>query len=187
MKGMESTGSCEMCGKNARLRKYDLDGAIMEACSECGKYGKLVSRDPQKNTPYEPRRGSGSQEPGTQWQQSRTQSTSSPKTANYRSRRPKIGDEMMVEDYGTRIAKARQRAGLDRKTLAKEIKETESLILRIEQEKIHPSDTVVDKLEKFLSIKLKTISIGAISTAEYKSKSAKGMTLGDIVRIKKKK
>ncbi|MHA1168403.1 MAG: multiprotein bridging factor aMBF1 [Candidatus Hodarchaeales archaeon] len=184
---MDNFGECEMCGKKARLRKYDLDGAIMEACDECGKYGKLVSKVPKKKSPYEPRWGPESQTSASPWQQSRSQSPSSSRPAKYRSRRPKIGDEMLVENYGAVIAKARQKAGLDRKTLAKEIKETESLILRIEQEKIHPSDTVVNKIEKYLNIKLKTINIGAISTAEYKSKSTKGMTLGDIVRIKKKK
>ncbi|MHA2298545.1 MAG: multiprotein bridging factor aMBF1 [Candidatus Hodarchaeales archaeon] len=177
---------CEMCGKKAFLKKYDIDGAIVEACHQCGKYGKLVT-PPKTKTPYTPRWGPDSGSNRISSTTSRVQSSPTRQTRQKRSVRVKT-ELMLVDNYGRLIANAREKAGFDRKELARQIKETESLILRIEQEKIRPDDSVVKKLEKYLRIKLKTTQLGALSSAEFMEKpGSRSMTLGDIVRIKKKK
>ncbi|MFW9991560.1 MAG: multiprotein bridging factor aMBF1 [Candidatus Odinarchaeota archaeon] len=178
---------CEMCGKKAYLKQYEIDGAIVEACPQCGRYGKPVVQTPIK-TPHQPRWRSNTE--STEMQERSRPIRSKQVTSKSRPKRygAGSGEEMLVDNYGSLIIKARMKAGLERKDLAMQIKETESLIFRIEQEKIRPDDTVVRKLEKFLKIKLRTTEMGALSTAEFLEKpSAKGMTLGDVVHIKKKK
>ncbi|MCD6434109.1 MAG: TIGR00270 family protein [Candidatus Diapherotrites archaeon] len=61
----------------------------------------------------------------------------------------------LVDFYGLRIRVARENKGLTREELAKRIMEKESLIRRIELEKVIPPDSVIEKLEKFLGINLR--------------------------------
>ena len=50
---------CEICGKEARLKRTLIEGVEMMACDECSKYGivlperkKIVQRKPKKIIPY---------------------------------------------------------------------------------------------------------------------------------------
>ena len=61
----------------------------------------------------------------------------------------------IVPDFGKRIRKAREAKGLTAKELAMKIFEKESLLHRIENQAIKPSDLMIEKLEKQLGIQLK--------------------------------
>jgi putative transcription factor len=63
------------------------------------------------------------------------------------------GNEIM-NDYGSIIKNAREKAGLTNKDLAIKINEKESLIARIERNQLIPEERVAKKLEKLLGIKL---------------------------------
>jgi len=57
-------------------------------------------------------------------------------------------------DFQRIIRKAREKMGLNIKDLAREIKEKESIISRVESGKLKPTIDLARKLEKFLRIKL---------------------------------
>ena|SRR3989338_3725513 len=66
-----------------------------------------------------------------------------------------IKEDFNVQDnYGQTIGKARQKAGLTLKELALKVFETESLIKKVESNKMAPDEKLTKKLEKALNIKL---------------------------------
>ena len=83
------------------------------------------------------------------------------------------------------IQEARRARGLDRADFAKMIKEKETLLARIEAEKVLPTDRIVAKIERELDIELKTEVVDESSTTE--SFISKSTTLGSIAKIKRKK
>lgn len=94
----------------------------------------------------------------------------------------KESEEDLVPDYGRLIVKERQNKGMRREEFAKRINEKESVIRRVEDEKIEPDRKLIKKIEKFFGIKL---------TQEYKEerrckkeKKKVGLTVGDVVEIK---
>jgi putative transcription factor len=66
--------------------------------------------------------------------------------------------------------------------LAKKIGEKESLLRKIEKEEIRPSDKVIDKLERFLKIKLRE-KIEAKPKKEKKEEDIK-LRIADVVKIR---
>jgi putative transcription factor len=88
----------------------------------------------------------------------------------------------LVENYGKRIRKARESLGLNIEEFAKRIAEKESLMRKIENQQMKPDKKLVDKIEKFLKIKITETpeerKIGG------KSKKQETLTIGDIARIK---
>ncbi len=59
-----------------------------------------------------------------------------------------------MEGYGRKIKEARERAGLKQAELAKRINEKQSLLRKIENEEIIPTDEVRRKIERVLDISL---------------------------------
>jgi putative transcription factor len=95
--------------------------------------------------------------------------------------------ELEVADgFGQLIAGARKRMGLPLEVLAERINEKHSFLERVEHEKTLPDEKLARKLEKELGIKLlQEVSSGAAVNA--KDGQGKGMTLGDILEIQKRK
>jgi len=60
----------------------------------------------------------------------------------------------LVEDYGQRIKKAREKAGLKQAAFAQKINEKQSLLRKIEREEVLPSEAVRRKIERSLNISL---------------------------------
>jgi len=56
------------------------------------------------------------------------------------------------EDYGRKLKEAREKAGLKQAELAKRINEKQSLLRKIENEEIIPSDEVMRKIERVLTL-----------------------------------
>ncbi len=70
---------------------------------------------------------------------------------------------------------------LNREEFAKRIKEKESVIRRVESEEMTPDDALIQKIEKFLGIKLRKIyEEKPVRKKEIKEK----LTLGDVVEVK---
>ena len=92
----------------------------------------------------------------------------------------------IIEGYGAIIAGARKRLGLPMEVLAERINEKLSFLERVEHEKTLPDEKVAHKLEKELGIKLLQ---GATQTSGSftSDRQGKGMTLGDILEVQKKK
>jgi len=90
----------------------------------------------------------------------------------------------VAQDYDARIRQAREAAGLSQSELAGQLNEKASLIRKLEQGDMLPSDSVQTKIERELDIDL-TESGGSGDDADWGGGSADGtMTLGDKVQRK---
>lgn len=91
--------------------------------------------------------------------------------------------EEIASDYDRRIREARESAELTQEDLADDINEKVSLIRKLENGKMRPSDEVQKKLERRLDISLTEGEIEA--DEEWESDGTEqGLTLGDMVKRK---
>lgn len=161
---------CESCGK--KMESYEaylvlIEGARLSVCPSCSRLGKVLQspNSPKRQAPI-----SYSAKP---------QSLSSLKS----------GFEL-VENYGQKMRQARNGLQLPLNVLAEKIAEKESFLERIENEKTLPSENLARKIEKELGIKLlEETSVQSQSDSDLPKKylASKGLTLGDILEIEKKK
>lgn len=157
---------CELCGAKIRgpSRTVRIEGAELEVCAQCAKYGTEV----QKPKKAETRRA-----------------VSQPSVKAPVRKRRDVFDFMegeIVDNYGEKIRNARMARGWTQKDLAMEMKEKELLIKKIEKEDLIPEDDVRVKIEKTLGIRL-------IDTSEEEEESRRKAkmvpTMGDVISIKK--
>ncbi|MCD6247697.1 MAG: TIGR00270 family protein [Candidatus Diapherotrites archaeon] len=117
---------CEVCGREAKLIRAEIEGAELLVCSKCASLGKPLYKPEGKSKLFA------------------------------RKDYPKIEEPFtLIENYGEVIRKAREKKGLTREELAKKLFEKESVLQRIEANKLEPSDALVLKLEKVLGITLR--------------------------------
>lgn len=89
----------------------------------------------------------------------------------------------LAQDFDQQIRQAREQAGLSQDDLAKQLNEKASLIRKLEQGEMLPTDEMQQKLERTLDIDL--TAGGSAADAEWESDSAGGgYTLGDVVERK---
>ncbi len=177
---------CEICGKKAdKLKKVNVEGAIVEACANCAPLGTpLPSKKILKKQPLKGKTSTGY----------RIDKKSPRKVTRKAKIPPKdVLDEgkwVLATDYNKLIANARQKMGIKREQLGSLIGERESTIAHIERGDIVPTETQIKKLEKTLKISLKEEVLLAPSlekTQKNGKRKSKELTLGDIVVIKKHK
>ncbi|MFA6036307.1 MAG: multiprotein bridging factor aMBF1, partial [Candidatus Micrarchaeia archaeon] len=150
-------GECEICGAEGADYLALIEGARMRVCADCAAGGQLLQGPPK---PVQ-RPAAGLQSTGRQ-----------------------KSEVDVVPDFGAKIKNAREKMHLERKVLAEMISEKESIIERLEHEKMLPPETVALKLQKALGIVLlEQVGTGGGS---YSKDVKKGLTLGDIVFVKKK-
>ncbi len=133
-----------MCGKKVpKTQKVMIDGAILNVCDECAKFGTPVIKKneyrhvdsikvsmPEKHDPVYV-----------------------PKPAKPRPRRNDDNMEI-VEDYAELIKNARERLAMSQTDLASKIFERKNVISSIERGDLMPDIKTARKLEKILGIKL---------------------------------
>ncbi len=128
---------CEICGKEiGKLRQTVVDGNTLFVCEECASFGKEKAVEKTEKTVQKPA----------------PQRTILP--PEFRKKEFDLGLEI-VDDFGKQIRKAREAKGMTTKELAMKIFEKESLLHRIENQAIKPSDEMIKKLGKQLGIQLK--------------------------------
>lgn len=91
-----------------------------------------------------------------------------------------------VENLEVKVRKAREKSGWSQEDLGRKIREKVSLLKKIETGKVLPNYELATKLEHTLKIKL----VAPPSKPETQPTpvfSSRGVTLGDIVHLKKKK
>ncbi|MEW6329184.1 MAG: multiprotein bridging factor aMBF1 [Candidatus Micrarchaeota archaeon] len=148
---------CEICGKAGGDYYVLIEGAKLYVCASCAKLGKVL-RAPAPRAP--PKKFTGEK-----------------KTSARR-------EIELVPDFGERIRNARKKMHLERAVLGEMINEKESFLERVENDKAVPTEALARKLEKALGIKLlEEVTYGEVSG---KAAGAGGVTLGDIVFLKKK-
>lgn len=152
---------CERCGRRSKLTLVKIDRAEMYVCDDCKRFGSVV----EKKIEYRP----------------------APKPAQInRAGKPdalsKRGKEL-ADDYPTRIQRGRERIGFSREDLGRKINERISVIAQLEHGQMHPSDTLIKKLQKALDIELMEEVEEVSQPSQARST---GMTLADFIVEKKK-
>lgn len=148
-----------MCGREALLFKTKIEDAVMTVCKDCSKYGIVLSvvADPE--------------------QEAR-------KRTVVEEVKPEI-IEVVVSGYSNIIRKAREKLGLSQKDFAKKISEKESIVHKMETGHFAPSLKIAKKLEKMLNVKL-IEETGEANESYSAPKKEESLTLGDVVKLKKK-
>ncbi len=123
---------CEICGTEIKGEaQYIIIGSSkLMVCKSCARYGTIVV---DKKTKHESRVKSESR--------------------LYELMDHEIEEGMEgMEGYGRRIKEAREKAGLKQAELAKRINEKQSLLRKIENEEIIPSEEVMRKINRVLNL-----------------------------------
>jgi len=136
---------CEICGKEtSEVKTIDLEGSTLIACPECASYGKEIESGSSMSESARPSLS--------------TRIIRQPPAQTIRQPRFQNKELELVElipDFGKVVRKAREGKGLTVKELAMKIFEKESLLHRIENQSIKPSDAIIAKLGKQLGVELK--------------------------------
>lgn len=150
--------TCDICGNSPVRAQILLEGAKLLACARCMRGGKVLHRFDEGGAPI----------------------AKPPPSAVETS-------EEVVEGYGKLIKRAREKAGLPVAVVAERIKEKESYLAAIEQERFMPTLDVARKLEKELGIRLIEKVAGPVGGPTTKAGSFSPPTLADMIDTKKKK
>jgi len=149
---------CEICGKEAKLKRALVEGVEMLVCQDCSKYG-MVLPEKRASPVLKPKK----------------------KTLPY-SR--DVFEEMkqeLVPGWGKKIREAREKAGMTREEMGAKVGEKTNTIAKIENEELRPPDATVKKIEKLLGISLFQEVEGGV----IKKKEARPLTLGDLIKNEK--
>ncbi len=120
--------TCEICGKEYdNCYMVSIEGAKMVSCAKCSAGGKILYEIKAEKNPGRQRNVNSGE----------------------------ILEEYdIAEDYGQIIRKKREQLGFSMQVLAERINEKESMLKRIEEERLLPSPELVKKLENELGINL---------------------------------
>ena len=148
---------CDMCGSGGKLYEAIVEGAQLNVCDNCKKFGKVLGAVKQKVEEKISRSGKIKE--------------SQPETI-----------EIIVSDYAEKIRKKRESLGLRQEDFAKKINEKESLIQKIESGHFEPSIELAKKIGRFLGIRL--IEDYEEKLEELKKSKTDSFTIGDFINIK---
>jgi putative transcription factor len=156
---------CELCGKPGETRPTFIEGTQLRLCKECQKFGdKKSAASPESAT--------------------KIVIASRLEQRERRMRTKDVYKEEesweLVDDYPERIRKGREAKGWKQEVLGAKINEKHNVISRVEAGSLKPTDDLVRKLEKALSIVL--MEKVPLIKAEPKAVSGKTLTLGDLIK-----
>jgi putative transcription factor len=158
-----------MCGKEfPTLRRALIEGTTMSVCGNCVKFGVEQA-------------GARTEVTG------RSQTTQAMERRAVRGKPRDIYDNMqeeLVEDYGERIRRGREKKGMTVEQLGERIKERASNLANAEKGTYHPPDTLIAKLERELGIKLKEKpeTPAGMGGQAFTATAQKDLTLGDLIK-----
>ncbi len=150
---------CDMCGGEGKLYKTIIEGAELNACSDCSKFGKVIAIIKEESS-----------------EEIKKQTT--------RQETEKDILEVVVEDFADRVKKKREQLNLTQKDFAKKLSEKESIIHKIETGSFVPPFGLAKKLERLLHIKL--IEQHEESHKNPAKSKVDNLTIGDFIKTKKK-
>lgn len=152
--------NCDMCGKEARLFKTDVEGSILNLCEGCSRFGKVILAVKVE------------------------EKTARKKEKEIKLDKPKREEIMLtiVPDYGEIIKQKREQLGIKQEDFAKKINEKSSLIHKIEINQFEPPIGLARKIERFLHIKL--IEQQELKPSTLSKTKREHFTIGDFVKVK---
>lgn len=165
---------CDVCGRKIVGKPYRviIEGAKVITCVECAKLGSGYWT-PEGETRL--RRGPSSL----------PRSIKSTASNKHLSQQVSQVDFEIIEGFGSVIKRSREKLGLTHEDLGRIIGEKESVIKKIESEKIAPDARLAVKLERALKIKLLVKQEADLNRpVDTSIKGKRSVTLGEIVRIK---
>jgi putative transcription factor len=165
---------CEVCGRKIIGKQYKaiIEGAIMLVCSECAHYG---SRSWEAETSPKPK--------PMPMPKPRLVSPPVPSVQKTVQEAPLE----LVEDYPKRIRQAREKLGLTHEDLGRKINERVSLLKKIETGKMTPTQSLAEKLQHVLRIKLlaPATEVKVPQKVLAAAKTKQEITLGDLINDRK--
>lgn len=167
---------CDICGKKivGKPNRVIVEGARVITCANCAKFG------------------SGWWNPENETRQKKDALDllkSSKRSKSFPQQLSSEEDFEVIEGFGSIVKSAREKLGLTPEDLGKMIGEKESVIKKIESEKIVPDIRLASKLERALKIKI-MVKQSTLNLSEPSGITARGkrsLTLGEIVEIKSEK
>ncbi len=124
---------CEICGAEIRGKAHyvSIGTTKLRVCDACARYGTVVVEEEGKKAKI--------------WHSRET------KAKIYEQMDHEIEEEQGFDvDYGRKVRVAREKAGLKQDELAKKIKEKQSVLRKIENDEMIPSEEVTRKIKRAL-------------------------------------
>ena len=160
---------CELCGKEVRTKLMMVEGAPLNVCEGCQKFAvgkeEVVKTDTGRviATPIADRLEMRGRRMGT------------------RDIYSQVSEKVLADDYGAKVRDKRRQMGLSQEELGKKINEKKSIIVKVENQDIRPSDKLISTLERTLGVSLKE-TIEDVDTNTNKEAFKPSMTLGDFIK-----
>jgi putative transcription factor len=165
---------CEVCGRKIIGKQYKaiIEGAIMLVCTECAHYG---SKSWEAETTPKPK------------------PMPAPKPRFVSPPVPSVQKTVqeaaleLVEDYPKKIRQAREKLSLTHEDLGRKINERVSLLKKIETGKMAPTQSLAEKLQHVLRIKLLalTTEVKVPQKVLATAKARQEITFGDLIKDRK--
>lgn len=158
---------CEVCGReifgNPNYRV--IEGGKLTVCGQCTQFGQQ------------------------EWDPTRPQARKTPTRRRSAQPRPRRRSDIdsaenleLVEGYGMLVKKARQKKGLSVEDFAKQIREKESVVKKLEKENMNPPMNLVKKVQNSLGVKILEEATGGKGAVLTRAMGPR--TLGDMIKIK---
>ncbi len=157
---------CEVCGRKIHSEpvRAEIEGAKLTVCVECSKHGKVILHEEADVSQPSP--------------------TKSTMHLPVIMRKPPVAQvqlsQEIVEGYANKIRTAREKLGLSVEDLGKKINEKASLLRHIETGKVAPNNSLANKLEHVLKIKL-LVPVENEKVQAAPKVANEGLTLGDLI------
>lgn len=151
--------ACEMCGAPDAPYKCDVEGVMMRLCSKCSSFGKVIQQHRQDSA-----------EPVIKQQAHKPVRRQSEPTLV----------QAIVDDFSSRIRKARESKGLKQKEFALMLAEKESVVHNLESGRMTPPIDLARKLERALKIRLVEQRKENLQSTE--KHEAEGLTVADLIK-----
>ena len=91
------------------------------------------------------------------------------------------GEKVIADNYGERVRDRRREMNLSQEELAKKINEKKSIIVKVENQDIRPTDKLIATLERMLGISLKE-AVEEVDVQSGKEAYSRSLTLGDFIK-----
>ena len=149
--------NCDLCGKEIKKAyRVKIDGATLDVCEECKAYADEVLGIVEEKEVKRPKTKKPIKE--------------------------EVFEELeIVDDYGKLIKEKRMEMGLDITEFSRILNEKESVIKRVEEEKMIPNEELARKIERLLGITLfKKVEKKFVDQGNKDVE----LTIGDIAELK---